>query len=99
MGSVGVIERSESRDALTAGGHLEHRAVPRGPARIRGAEEIAAAVLDQPTEGIGPVGVIERSECRDAMTAGGQLENRAVPRGAASVCGAEEIASAVLDES
>ena len=46
----------------------------------RGAEEIAAAVLDQAAEGFGPVGAVEGGQGRDGVAARGHLEHRAVIR-------------------
>ena len=45
---------------------------------LGGAEEIAAAVLDQAAIGIGPVGAVERGERGDDAAAVGDLEHRAV---------------------
>ena len=64
----------------------------------RGAEEIAAAVLDQAAVGVGPVGAVEGGEGGDGAAALLHLEHRAVTRRPATIGGAEEIAAAVLDQ-
>src|SRR5262249_42404729 len=55
VGPVGVIKGCQRGDDSAAGLHLEHRAIAAGAAGIRGTKEIAVAVLDHPTVGVGPM--------------------------------------------
>ena len=68
-------------------GQLEHRAVARRAAVLGGAEEIAAAVLDQ--AGLGDraaVGAVEGGQGGDACRCPGHLEHRAVSSYGAAIC-------------
>ena len=53
VGAVGAVEGGQGGDGAAARRHLEHRAVARRAAVVGGAEEIAAAVLDQAGLGVG----------------------------------------------
>ena len=79
VGPVGVVEGGQGGDRAAA------LTPPRTPCRRRsrrlqyvGAEEIAAAVLDQAGVGIGAVGAVERGQGGDRAAAVRHLEHRAV---------------------
>src|SRR5205807_10278990 len=92
----------EGGDGAAASRHLEHGAVTSGAAAIRrGAEEVAAAVLDQAGVRREPVCAVKGGEGGDNATASHYLEHRAVGirtrRPVSGRC-AEEVAAAVLDQ-
>src|SRR5262249_39824642 len=73
----------------------EYRAGSGRAAVEGGAEEIAAAVLQQAGVGVAPVGIVEGDQRGDGAAAGGHLEDRADSQRAAIGGSAEGIAAAV----
>ncbi len=96
--AVLAVEGSQRGDRAAAMGQLEDRAVVRGASPIRGAVQVAAAVHDQCSSGLVTVGAVEGSQRGDRAAAMGQLEDRAVVRGASPIGGAVQIAAAVHDQ-
>ena len=69
-----------------------------GASTIRCAVQVAAAVHDQAGIRVCTVGAVERGQRGDRAAALGQLENRAVARGASSMRCAVQVAAAVHDQ-
>src|SRR5439155_7046049 len=91
---VKLVEDSE----VPAGRQLVHRAVPERPALIRGAVQVAGAVLDRASSGAASIGAVKRVEDGE-VPAGRQLVHRAVvPARPALLRGAVQVAGAVLDQ-
>src|SRR5207249_7388280 len=72
-----------------------HYTVPAHPALLRGAIQVAGAVLDQASMGVGSIGVVKRVEDSEGP-AGRQLVHRAVRPAVRR--GAVQVAGAVLDQ-
>jgi NAD(P)H-hydrate repair Nnr-like enzyme with NAD(P)H-hydrate epimerase domain len=98
--AIGVLlnaarEGGQGGDGVAVVRHLEHRPEIIRSAPLRGAEEIAAAILRQ-AGGAFPVAACEGGQGGDGVAVARQFVHRPETTWAALHCGSEEIAAAIL---